>query len=117
MGLRVGGTPKKIDIGRYAQTNITSMTVDVQEVAKAFAALGDPVRLRLFLTVARRSDETCACELIEPSGRSQPTVSHHMKVLVDSGLLQRTKRGQWVWYRANPDHLAALGTVLCPDEA
>jgi ArsR family transcriptional regulator len=75
---------------------------DPDRAAAMFAALGDPVRLRLFLTVATCSDEICACDLVGPSGRSQPTVSHHMKVLCEAGLVQRTKRGQWVWYRVNP---------------
>lgn len=79
-----------------------------------FAALADPVRLRLFRLVAETEDEICACELLGPSGRSQPTVSHHMKVLVDAGLVQRTKRGQWVWYRVDPDHLEVLTAVLSP---
>lgn len=86
--------------------------VAVDDAARAFAALGDPVRLRLFQLVAGRTEETCACDLVGPSGRSQPTVSHHMKVLVDAGLVQRTKRGQWVWYRADETHLAALAGLL-----
>jgi ArsR family transcriptional regulator, arsenate/arsenite/antimonite-responsive transcriptional repressor len=87
-------------------------TMPVDAAANAFAALSDPVRLRLFLMVAGRLDEVCACELIEPSGRSQPTVSHHMKVLVEAGLVQRTKRGQWVWYRADPERLSSLSALL-----
>jgi ArsR family transcriptional regulator len=89
--------------------------LDVAAAAPMFAALSDPVRLRLFLAVAGQAGEICACDLVGPSGRSQPTVSHHMKVLVDSGLVQRTKRGQWVWYRVDPDHLAALRSVLASD--
>ena len=86
--------------------------ISVEETARAFAALGDPVRLRLFMMVAGHDDEVCACDLIGPSGRSQPTVSHHMKVLVDAGLVQRTKRGQWVWYRIDSDRCASLGVQL-----
>jgi ArsR family transcriptional regulator len=84
---------------------------DAGVLARAFAALADPVRLRLLSAVAG-SDEVCACDLLEPSGRSQPTVSHHMKILVDAGLVQREKRGQWVWYRVVPERLAALRAVL-----
>jgi len=87
-------------------------TTDVDHAARAFAALADPVRLRLFLMVAGRHAETCACDLVGPSGRSQPTVSHHMKVLVEAGLVQRTKRGQWVWYRADAERLRTLSAVL-----
>ena len=58
------------------------------------------------------ADEVCACDLVEPSGRSQPTVSHHMKILVDAGLIEREKRGLWVWYRLVPSRLDALRSVL-----
>ena len=77
------------------------------------AALADPVRLRLFLLVAHSAGEICACDLVGPSGRSQPTVSHHMKVLVDSGLVHRTKRGQWVWYQADNERVNSLKGLLC----
>jgi ArsR family transcriptional regulator len=81
-------------------------------LAGSFAALADPIRLRLFSFVASAEDEVCACDLVEPSGRSQPTVSHHMKILVDAGLVTRDKRGLWVWYRLAPDRLDALRAVL-----
>ena len=60
----------------------------------------------------RGGEEVCACDLVELSGRSQPTVSHHMKILVDAGLVAREKRGLWVWYRIEPTRLDALRTVL-----
>ncbi len=82
-------------------------------LASSFAALADPIRLRLLSFVASAdADEVCACDLTEPSGRSQPTVSHHMKILVDAGLVQREKRGLWVWYRVVPARLDALRAVL-----
>jgi ArsR family transcriptional regulator len=61
---------------------------------------------------ASGAEEVCACNLVEPSGRSQPTVSHHMKILVDAGLIEREKRGLWVWYRLVPSRLDALRSVL-----
>ena len=64
-------------------------------LAQSFAALADPIRLRLLSLVASADNEVCACDLVEPSGRSQPTVSHHMKILVDAGLVTREKRGLW----------------------
>jgi ArsR family transcriptional regulator, arsenate/arsenite/antimonite-responsive transcriptional repressor len=94
------------------------VTVDVldetqaEALAESFAALADPIRLRLLSFVASAADEVCACDLTAPSGRSQPTVSHHMKILTDAGLVTREKRGLWVWYRAVPDRLAALRRVL-----
>jgi len=82
-------------------------------LAQSFAALSDPIRLRLFSIIAASpADEVCACDLVEPSGRSQPTVSHHMKILVDAGLVDREKRGLWVWYRLVPGRLDALRAVL-----
>ena len=82
-------------------------------LASSFAALADPIRLRLLSFIAASgADEVCACDLLEPSGRSQPTVSHHMKILVDAGLIERDKRGLWVWYRLVPSRLDALHSVL-----
>jgi ArsR family transcriptional regulator, arsenate/arsenite/antimonite-responsive transcriptional repressor len=82
-------------------------------LAQSFGVLSDPIRLRLLSFVASAgADEVCACDLIEPSGRSQPTVSHHMKILVDAGLVTREKRGLWVWYRLVPERLDALRAVL-----
>jgi ArsR family transcriptional regulator, arsenate/arsenite/antimonite-responsive transcriptional repressor len=82
-----------------------------ERLATSFAALSDPVRLRLLSCVASAA-EVCACDLVEPSGRSQPTVSHHMKILVDAGLVQREKRGLWVWYSVVPERLAELRAAL-----
>src|SRR4051794_8645631 len=84
---------------------------DAESLATAFAALADPVRVKLLSCVASAT-EICACDLVEPSGRSQPTVSHHMKILVDAGLVEREKRGQWVWYRVVPERMGALRAVL-----
>ena len=85
---------------------------EAELLAQSFAALADPVRLRLLSWVASADGEVCACDLVEPSGRSQPTVSHHMKILVDAGLVTRDKRGLWVWYQAVPARLDALRAVL-----
>ncbi len=84
-----------------------------EALARSFAALADPIRLKLLSFIASSdADEVCACDLLEPSGRSQPTVSHHMKLLVDAGLVSRDKRGLWVWYRVVPERLQALRNVL-----
>jgi len=83
------------------------------ELAHAFAVLGDPIRLRLLSLIASQAaGEVCACDLVEPSGRSQPTVSHHLKVLRDAGLVQGDKRGTWVWYRVVPERVTALRDAL-----
>ncbi len=83
------------------------------ELAKDFAVLADPVRLRLLSMLASApTGEACVCELVEPLARSQPTVSHHLKVLADAGLIVGEKRGRWVWYRAVPNRLVHLSGVL-----
>lgn len=86
--------------------------VQAEELARGFAALADPIRLRLLSFVASAGTEVCACDLIKPSGRSQPTVSHHMKILVDAGLVTREKRGLWVWYRIVADQIDVLRGAL-----
>ena len=88
------------------------LTDQAELLAQSFAALADPIRLRLLSHITSSRGEVCACDLVEPSGRSQPTVSHHMKILVDAGLVERDKRGLWVWYRAVPARLDALRAVL-----
>ena len=87
--------------------------VDSEDLAGAFKVLADPVRLRMLSFVANaETGEVCACDLVEPSGRSQPTVSHHLALLVDAGLVTREKRGRWAWYRVVPERLAALQAAL-----
>lgn len=84
-------------------------------LAKAFSALGDPVRLRLVsLLMTADGGEVCACDLVEPVGKSQPTVSHHLKVLREAGLVTATRRGQNIWYAVVPEQVAALRDVLAP---
>ena len=82
-------------------------------VALVLKALADPARLRLLSMVAsHEGGEACVCDLTEPLGLSQPTVSHHLKVLVDAGLLAREKRGVWAYYALVPGALDALAGVL-----
>ncbi len=83
------------------------------ELATDFAALADPVRLRLLsLLASAPAGEACVCELVEPVERSQPTVSHHLKILADAGLITGEKRGRWVWYKVVPERLGRLRSVL-----
>src|SRR4249920_4055372 len=78
-------------------------------LAAGFKALSDPARLRLISLVAAHADgEACICDLTEPVGLSQPTVSHHMKQLADAGLVTREQRGKWAYYRIVDDALASL---------
>lgn len=92
----------------------TALTAEQAEsMARAFAALADPVRLRLLSLIATSSaGEVCACDLVEPLGKSQPTVSHHLKVLREAGLVESDKRGIWMWYRAVPARVAEVRAAL-----
>ena len=84
---------------------------EATELAAAFKVLADPARLRL-LSLVLASGESCVCDLTAPVGLSQPTVSHHLKVLVDAGVLQREKRGRWAWFSPVPGALGALAAIL-----
>lgn len=88
---------------------------DATELAEALKVLADPARLRILSLVANSTvGEVCACDLVEPLGRSQPTVSHHLSMLVDAGFLTREKRGKWSWYRVVPQRLELLRSALAP---
>ena len=88
---------------------------EADAVARLLKAVADPVRLQI-ISIVRCADggEVCACDLPSPLGLAQPTVSHHLKVLVDAGILERERRGQWAWFRLVPERLElarrALGT-------
>jgi ArsR family transcriptional regulator len=79
--------------------------------AQLFKALGDPGRVRIVNLVATSDEPVCACELYEPLGLSQPTVSHHLKTLVDSGLLDREQRGKWAYFSLRRDAVEKLAAV------
>lgn len=84
-----------------------------EQVAPLLKALADPVRLRLMSLVASNpGGEACVCDLAGAFDLSQPTISHHLKVLHESGLLDREKRGVWVYYRARGQALASLGALI-----
>jgi ArsR family transcriptional regulator, arsenate/arsenite/antimonite-responsive transcriptional repressor len=86
---------------------------DAERLARMLKALADPSRLRLVSLVGAHADaEACVCDLTEPVGLSQPTVSHHLKVLVEAGILVREQRGKWAYYRIVPGALDALAGVL-----
>jgi ArsR family transcriptional regulator len=86
---------------------------DARRLAQALRAIADPARLRLLsLIQAQPGSEACVCHLTEPLGLSQPTVSHHLKVLLQAGLVEREQRGSWAYYRVTPEPLASLRDVL-----
>ncbi len=84
---------------------------DAAELAPVLAALGDPVRLRL-LSLVSAQGEACSCHLEGPLAKSQPTISHHTRVLAEAGLIVGDKRGKWTWWRVAPGRLAMLRTLL-----
>jgi ArsR family transcriptional regulator, arsenate/arsenite/antimonite-responsive transcriptional repressor len=82
-------------------------------LARLLKALADPTRLTLVsMVAAHEGGEACVCELTEPLGLTQPTISHHLKILVDAGIFTREKRGVWAYYALVPSALDALATVL-----
>lgn len=86
-----------------------------ETLATALKAVADPVRLRLISLVAAQQDaEACVCDLVDPVGLSQPTVSHHLKILVDAGILTREQRGRWAYYRLVPDTLTTMSELIRP---
>lgn len=83
------------------------------ELAVGFAALADPVRLRLVSLLATASEgAVCACDLVEPLGKSQPTISHHLKVLTEAGLIVGERQGKWIWYSVVDDRMEELRKAL-----
>lgn len=114
-----------IDVCQYKNMNKSKLTCcsplrvshltpnQVVDLAAIFRALGEPARLRMLNLIALQpSQEVCACELVEPLGLSQPTVSHHLKVMYKAGLLQRQRRGTWIYYRILSEKLAMLREAL-----
>lgn len=85
------------------------------ELARALKVLADPVRIRLVSIIATSpTGEVCACDLPAAVNRSQPTVSHHLSLLVDARVIEREQRGKWAWFRLHRDRLAELAALLVP---
>jgi ArsR family transcriptional regulator len=84
-----------------------------EELAHTLKALADPARLRLLsIVAASQNEEACVCDLTEPIGLSQPTVSHHLRVLTDAGFLTRSKRGTWAYFKLVPGALDRMSQLL-----
>ena len=79
--------------------------------AELFKALGDPARVRILNVLATTDEPVCVCELVEPLALAQPTVSHHLKKLVDAGLLEREQRGKWAYFSLKRDAVEKLAAV------
>jgi ArsR family transcriptional regulator len=86
---------------------------EAAELARGFTALSDPVRLRVLSMLADADGgEVCVCDFVDPLGKSQPTISHHLKILAGAGLVRGERRGKWVWYSLNRVRLAQLRAAI-----
>jgi ArsR family transcriptional regulator len=86
------------------------------DLARLMKALADPTRLRLVsMVAAHEGSEACVCDLTDPLGLTQPTISHHLKILLDAGIFTREKRGKWAYYALVPSALHALSAILSPE--
>lgn len=128
--MQPGSFAERIDMCQYRWVSILSTPLEVvscsppldrepltqpqaEQIAPMLKALADPVRLRLVSIVAsHEGGEACVCDLTEAFDLSQPTISHHLKVLHDAGLLNRTKRANWVYYQVCAEALAGLAALI-----
>ncbi len=109
--------PTTIEANSCCVPSVTSSLTadDAERVARVFKALGDPTRVRLLsLIAAGAGGEACICDLTEPVGLSQGTVSHHMRLLTDAGLVTREQRGKWAYFALNDGALDAAADALRP---
>ena len=88
---------------------------EVEATATLFKALGDPARVRLVNLLAAAGEPVCLCELIEPVGLAQATVSHHLKKLTDAGLLHREEQGKWAYFSINDEAMALVASLVDPN--
>jgi ArsR family transcriptional regulator len=84
---------------------------EAHDMAQIFGALSDPARLRMLSLIASEN-EVCSCALEEPLGKSQPTISHHTRILAEAGLIVGERRGRWTWWRLAPDRLRDVARLL-----
>lgn len=118
---------QNIDECQYGNMNLSKLTTNccppllsgfikaeaAAQLAAMFRVLGEPARLQILSLIASHPNgEACVCELTEPLGLSQPTVSHHLKVLYETGLLQKERRGNWIYYSFVPAQLEVLRNAL-----
>lgn len=110
-----------IEVSDYCCTPLSEGAIDeptAAAMAPVLGALADPVRLRIVSMLMAAPDGTsCGCDLEEPLGLSQPTISHHLKVLREAGLIEGEKRGRWVHYRVVSERLAEVAESLLPHES
>jgi ArsR family transcriptional regulator len=112
--------PRSIPVASLDDTSVSCCSplgqselsnVEAQHAAAIFGALSDPVRLRMLSLIATES-EVCSCALEGPLGKSQPTISHHTRILAEAGLIEGEKRGRWMWWRVVPSQLNQVARIL-----
>ena len=109
-------SPTEADVCCAALTVSPLSNEDAQDFARILKSVADPTRLRLVsLIAAHEQQEACVCDLTDPVGLGQPTVSHHLKILVDAGVLRREKRGVWSYYSLEAAVLNRLSEFLAPN--
>jgi ArsR family transcriptional regulator, arsenate/arsenite/antimonite-responsive transcriptional repressor len=112
----IGGRSKATDNSTRCCPSVLDSPLDAGEatqLALGFTALADPVRLQVLSILAASPDgEVCVCEFVGPLGKSQPTISHHMKILADAGLVHGERRSKWVYYSLDRGRLASLRAAI-----
>jgi len=106
-----GGRARAEDLCCGSVIDAPISETEAEELSRVLGALADPVRLRLLSLVAA-AREVCSCDLEAPLDRSQPTISHHTRILADAGLIKGEKRGKWTWWSVVPERLAAVSRAL-----
>src|ERR1700678_3676884 len=104
-------TPGRNELCCGVLTQKPMSKLEAEKAAPVLAALGDPVRLRL-LSIVAAEGEVCSCTLERPLGKSQPTISHHTRILAEAGLIVGERRGKWTWWRVVPERLEDLRRLL-----
>ena len=103
------GKDETVDCAPLTESSLSRR--EAEEAAPVLAALADPIRLRL-LSIVAAEGEVCSCNLEVPLGKSQPTISHHTRVLADAGLIIGQRRGKWTWWRVVPERLEEMRRLL-----
>jgi ArsR family transcriptional regulator, arsenate/arsenite/antimonite-responsive transcriptional repressor len=115
VGMGSPPTTRQLTAGCF--TNISQSPLsrgDADELARLLKAVADPVRLQLLSIIGTaKGGESCVCDLTALVGLSQPTVSHHLKILTDTGILTRERRGPWAWFTLVPERLGEVVRILC----
>jgi ArsR family transcriptional regulator len=112
--------PKSIEISEKVLSCCSPLSagalsdVEAEDLAQLFSVLSDAARLRILSIIASAGDEVCSCALEEPLSRSQPTISHHTRILAEAGLIVGERRGRWTWWSVVPSRMRLISQLLKP---